>query len=148
MAEGATSGVGEIKNLLALAIYVTLGGHLVLLAGVARSLDAIPPGGTIDAVRGGTAIVALAGTIFDVAVRAAAPVIAALLLANFALAILSRAVPQLQAMAIAFPITIGLGFLVMGAALPFTGAFVGEWVGTLPGTVARTVGAFVPAGGH
>lgn len=145
MAEATVTGVGELENLLAMAIYVTLGGHLALLGGLAESFQTIPPGGGLDLVAGGRAVATLAGTIFLTAVRAAAPVIAALLLANFALAILSRAVPQLQAMAVAFPVTIGLGLLVIGASLPYTGAFVGEWAGTVPGSVARVVGAFAPA---
>jgi flagellar biosynthetic protein FliR len=146
MADAAVTGVGELKNLMAVCLYVTLGGHLVLLAGVADSFQAIPPGSGIDMAGGGRAVASLAGTMFAVAVRAAAPIMVALLLANFGLAILSRAVPQLNAMAVAFPITIGLGFLMFGAALPFTGALIGEWTGGLHGSVARMVGAYVPAG--
>jgi flagellar biosynthetic protein FliR len=146
MADATVTGVGEIKNMLAMCLYLTLGGHLVLLAGVAASFQAIPPGGAVDLGGGGRAVGVLAGTVFSVAIRAAAPIMVALLLANVGLAILSRAVPQLNAMAVAFPITIGLGLLMVGAALPFTGAFIGQWAGRLPESVARMVGAFTPAG--
>jgi flagellar biosynthetic protein FliR len=145
MADAAVTGVGELKNLLAVCLYVTLGGHLTLLSGVAESFRAIPPGGAIDLDAGGRAVGALAGTLFSVAVHAAAPIMVALLLTNVGLAILSRAVPQLNAMAVAFPITIGLGLLMVGAALPFTGAFIGQWAGGLPGSVDRMIDAFTPA---
>jgi flagellar biosynthetic protein FliR len=145
MADATVTGVGELENLLALCLYVTLRGHVVLLSGVAGSFQAIPPGVAVDMGDGGRAVAALAGTVFSVAVRVAAPIMVALLLANLGLAILSRAVPQLNAMAVAFPITIGLGLLTFGAALPYTGSFVGGWTASLAGSVAHIVGAFTPA---
>jgi flagellar biosynthetic protein FliR len=146
MPEMPVGGIGELKSMLALVCYVTLGGHLVLLQGVARSLEVIPPGGAIDVVQGGRAATALAGTVFTTGVRVAAPIMVALLLANLGLAILARAVPQLNSMAVAFPITIGLGLLLLGAALPFLGQLIGNWTMQLPGIVAGTIGAFVPMG--
>jgi flagellar biosynthetic protein FliR len=149
MSDASVTGLGDLKTMLATVIYATLGGHLVLLRGVAESLQAIPPGSALDFSEGGRAVVALGATVFTVAVRAAAPVIAALLLANLGLAILSRAVPQLNAMAVGFPITIGLGFLVFGASLPYLGPFVGRWAGGVHGSVGGLIQAFaLPAGGH
>ena len=144
MADASVTGVGELKNLLAVCIYVTLGGHVVLLTGIAESFRSVPPGAAVDMGQGGRAVAALAGTMFSVAIRAAAPITVALLLANIGMAILSRAVPQLNAMAVAFPVTIGLGFLMLGAALPYTGAFIGQWAGGLHGSVAQMIGAFTP----
>ena len=147
MSDASVTGLGDLKTMLAIAIYATLGGHLILLGGVAESLQTIPPGTALDFGEGGRAVVALGGTVFSVAVRAAAPIIAALLLANLGLAILSRAVPQLNAMAVGFPITIGLGFLVFGASLPYTGPFIGRWVGGVHASVGGIVQAFsLPAG--
>jgi flagellar biosynthetic protein FliR len=147
MAEASVTGVGELKNLLAMTIYVTLGGHVILLTGVAESLQVIPPGAAVDMGQGGRSIVALSGTVFLVAVRVVAPIMVALLLANFGLAILSRAVPQLNAMAVAFPITIGLGFLMFGASLPYTGSYIGQWAGGIHGSVSRVVQSFaLPVG--
>lgn len=146
MQDAPVAGIGQLKSMLALVCYVTLGGHLVLLQGVARSLEVIPPGGAIDIVQGGRATASLAGTLFATGVQVAAPIMVSLLLANLGLAILARAVPQLNSMAVAFPVTIGLGFLAFGAALPFLGRLVADWVGRLPGSVAGTIGAFVPLG--
>ena len=44
-------------------------------------------------------------------------VILALLVSNVALAILGRAVPQLNVMMVSFPITIGVGLIMLGASL-------------------------------
>lgn len=145
MVEVGASGVGELKSLLALTIYATLGGHLVLLAAVQGSFGAIPPGGAIDMTAGAHAVITLAGTVFSTAVRAAAPIMVALLLVNLALAILNRAVPQLNGMAIAFPITTGIGLVLLGAALPFFARYVGDWTGGMGATAASVVRAFTPA---
>jgi flagellar biosynthetic protein FliR len=144
--EAPVGGIGELKSMLALVCYVTLGGHLVLLQGIARSLTVIPPGGAIDVVQGGRAAMTLAGTLFATGAQVAAPIMVALLLANLGLAILARAMPQLTSMAVAFPITISLGLLALGAALPLLGRFLVDWVARLPGTVAGTIGSFVPVG--
>jgi flagellar biosynthetic protein FliR len=144
MAEEPTAGLGELKTMLALVIYVTLGGHLLLLTGVAESFHAIPPGTALDVVAGGRAVAVLAGTVFTAGLHVAAPITVALLLTNFGISILSRAVPQLNSMAMAFPVTIGLGFLALGASLPYVGRFLGEWVVSLPRAVETMVGAFAP----
>lgn len=146
MAEGSVSGVGELKSMFAMVTYVGVGGHLALITALAASFHSIPPGGAIDLANGSHAVVALGATVFTTALRAAAPLIAALMLANFALAILSRAVPQLNAMAVAFPITIGLGLVVFGASLPYTGQFIDQWAHGVGRSAATMVQAFTPAG--
>ena len=47
-------------------------------------------------------------------------------------------------MVIAFPITIGLGFVALGASLPFVVRVIGEWVTSLPRLVSGIIGAFAP----
>ena len=140
-------GIGQLQSLFALAIYAGLGGHLILYQGVSMSLQAVPPGRVLAMGEGVRSVVALAGTIFATGIRAAAPVIVALILAHLALAILGKAVPQLNVMMLSFPITIGLGLMAFGAAFPFLASFVTGAVEQLPATVSGTVGAFVPAPG-
>jgi flagellar biosynthetic protein FliR len=140
-------GIGEFKNMMALVIYVTLGGHLSLIAGLGSSLDLIQPGSPIDFVTGSLALVSLAGGLFATAVRVAAPIMVALLLTNIALAILGKAVPQLNVLMLAFPITIGVGLVVFGAALPYFQALIVQWVEGVPGSVGDMIEAFAPSVG-
>jgi flagellar biosynthetic protein FliR len=140
-----TSGVGQVLGYLSLLIYVALGGHLILLRGVADSLQALPPGTAMDALSGAHLGTRLVGAVFSCGVRAAAPVMVALLLANVALAILSRAVPQLNAMMVSLPLTFGIGMMMIGVALPIIASVVGGWVQSLQEQVGAVVGAFQPA---
>jgi len=143
----AVPGVAQLQTILALLVYASLDGHLMLLKGLADSLRVLPPGSGFGLSGEAAPVVALLGTLFTCAVRAAAPVMVALLLANLALAVLSRAVPQLNAMMVAFPITIGVGLIMIGASVPvMTGAMRG-WTETLPAMAAAALRGFQPAGG-
>jgi flagellar biosynthetic protein FliR len=60
-----------------------------------------------------------AGTgIFAVGLRIALPVIAAILIANLTLGMLMRTAPQVNLLAIGFPLTLALGFAVLALMLP------------------------------
>ncbi len=144
---GGSPGIGELKNMMALVIYVTLGGHLALMAGLGMSLELIPPGSPVDITAGASALVSLAGGLFATAVRVAAPIMVALLLTNISLAILGKAVPQLNVLMLAFPITIGVGLVVFGAALPYYHTLIVQWVEGIPGSVLNMIDAFTPAVG-
>ena len=134
-------GLGQVSTLLAVLIYLALGGHLVLLRALAHSLQVLPPGGGIEFTGGGPTAVALAGQLFACAASAAGPVMVTLLLANIALAVLSRAVPQINAMTVSFPVTIALGLLMYSVSLPNVSNVIARWLGALPGVAE---GVLVP----
>jgi flagellar biosynthetic protein FliR len=141
------SGVGLILSNLVLLIYVGIGGHLMLLRGLADSLQTLPPGLPMD-LAGGRDTVVAAGGVFRCALSTAAPVMVTLLLAEISVALLSRAVPQINAMMISFPVAIGVGLIMTGAALPFLATSIEGWMHQLPGSVVTLLGALqsAPAG--
>ena len=144
------SEFGHLFGLFATALYLGLDGHLTLISGLADSLKALPPGSPFDVAAGGNAMVALCGALFGTAVCVAGPVLVTLLLTHVALALLNRAVPQLNALMTSFPITIGAGLLTLGLALPvMTNAYASS-LEHLPEMVEHTLGAWIPvvAGGH
>ena len=59
------------------------------------------------------------GQIFLVGLMLSLPMLAALLIANIAMGILTRAAPQLNLFAIGFPLMLGAGFVVLLMALPY-----------------------------
>ncbi|HTO91396.1 MAG TPA: flagellar biosynthetic protein FliR [Candidatus Sulfotelmatobacter sp.] len=142
------SGVAQFQTILALLIYTSAGGHLMLLQALAESLRVLPPGSGFGLSASPAALGALPGTLFSCAIRAAAPVMVALLLANVALAVMSRAVPQLNAMMVAFPLTIGIGLIVSAAAMPLIAATIRGWIENLPIATAAALHGFQAAGSH
>ena len=63
----------------------------------------------------------MGGVLFEVAVRIAAPVTAAMLLANIAVGILGRTIPQLNLMALQLPAHVGVTLLLMGVGASLFG---------------------------
>jgi len=59
--------------------------------------------------------------IFSTGLQLSLPIVAALLITNVALGILTRAAPQLNIFGIGFPVTLGVGFLTLSLALPYLG---------------------------
>lgn len=142
MAGHPESGIGKIKSFLAMVIYLGVGGHLILLRGIADSLDVLPPGAPMGLVDGGGAAVSMVGTMFETAISVAAPVMVTLLMTHAAVAILNRAVPQIHTMLVAFPLTIGIGLIMIGAALPLVTAAIRVWMSGVPGSMESAVESF------
>ena len=65
-----------------------------------------------------------------------------MLVGNTALAILTRAAPQLNLFSVAFPIQIGIGLTALAAAIPFIGAFYHGWTGVYNNTLDHVFHAF------
>jgi flagellar biosynthetic protein FliR len=61
------------------------------------------------------------GTIFSAGVIISLPVVAALLIANLAVGIMTRAAPQLNIFAVGFPVTLMTGFVALYLADPYIG---------------------------
>ncbi len=144
MRDIGSPGIGQLQGQFVLAVYVAVGGHLILLTGLGRSLLTIPPGTPIALGDGGRFMIALAGGVFSTAVQVAAPMMVALLVTNLALAVLNRAVPQLNTMMVAVPVTVAVGLITMGATLPIAAGFVSGWATGLGGTTDAVVQAFTP----
>jgi flagellar biosynthetic protein FliR len=138
-------GIGQIYQQFALGIFVVLGGPVLLISGLAESLILIPPGTAIDFASGARATVALAGDVFRVAVHVVGPVMVTLLVTNLALAVLNRAVPQLNTMMVAVPVTVAVGLVAIGATLPLAAGVVSHWARGTADTSVRVIRPFVPA---
>jgi flagellar biosynthetic protein FliR len=84
------------------------------------SYEFVPPFGAKLSDGIATDIIHLAQNMLGVALKLAAPVFATLLIVNTVLAILGRAVPQMNVFVLSFQITIGAGLFAMSLAMPFT----------------------------
>ena len=134
-----TSAIAQFLSLLTLMLFLALNIHLSMLATLAESFISMP----ISAMPAGDSafrqIANWGGLIFSAGAQLALPVIAALLLTNIALGVLTRAAPQLNLFGIGFPITLGAGFIVIALMLPYLTAPLErlfhqglQTVGTLP----------------
>ena len=133
--------LGTFLQLFAVTVLLTAGGHLVMLEALADSTQRLPLGSALTADTGLLDIVNLGGTLFAFGLRFAAPVIAVALVANVALAVLSRAAPQLNILQLAFPIQILVGLATLMAAIPFIGSWLMGWESSYSDLLTRALGA-------
>ncbi|HJX43070.1 MAG TPA: flagellar biosynthetic protein FliR [Geodermatophilus sp.] len=112
------SVMGKLHTLLATTLLFTSGGHLLLVRGFATSYEGLPVSGGFPADSIGAVVLTAFSMMFMAAVQIAGPMVAVLMLADVALALLSRAAPALNIFAIGFPVKIMLTLTLLGLTFP------------------------------
>ena len=102
--------------LVSLSVFVCIGGHRLVMAGLLDTFQTIPPGNGIFSRSIADAFVTLMAQSFSLGIRAAAPATIALLLATLVLGLISRTVPQLNVLILGF----GMNSLLIFGALALT----------------------------
>jgi len=119
MSQGRSSAVSQFLVWVVTLAVLAVNAHLVLLEALAESFYTLPIA-AISFRNDGFWDLALWGSkIFSAGLQLAMPIVAALLITNVALGILTRAAPQLNLFGIGFPITLGVGFLTLMMTLPY-----------------------------
>lgn len=126
-----------LVRIAALTLLLSLNLHAVMLAALRQSLEAVPLGTPGHLVGSVDAALRSASVLFALGIQFAAPVIASALLVTLTLALLTRAAPQLNAFAIAFPIQTGAGLVATGAALTAMSYMLRQWQGPYRDLVGR-----------
>lgn len=122
LASSETPVISEFIDLLALLLFLSLNGHLLYVATLAQSFSVIP----VSAVPLGAAswlnLAELGSKMFAAGLLLALPIIVALLITNLALAVLTRAAPQLNIFSVGFPLTLIGGFVALALTLNYLAA--------------------------
>lgn len=104
----------HILYMVCFLIFLALDGHLHLLRALADSFALVPPGGLRVSGALTERVLELSASMFFLAVKIAAPVLAALFMVELTLALMGRAAPQMNLLTMGFPIKIAVGFFFMG----------------------------------
>lgn len=116
---GQTLVLGRFFNMLAVLVFLAVNAHLLLLGVLVDSFQSLPISPQPLAAAGFYTVAGFGSTVFAVGLQLALPLIAILLMTNLALGILTRSAPQLNIFAIGFPITLGVGLIVLDLTLPY-----------------------------
>jgi flagellar biosynthesis protein FliR len=137
--EGATA-LDPLFALLAGLLFLALDVHLAMVGVIARSFEAFPLGaGWPGSVW--LAAVQLSTLLLEIGVRIALPLALVLLLAELAMALVARAIPQLNVFVLSLPLKLTLGIVLLIASLPALAAGTGNAYGTI---VSALDGGMVP----
>lgn len=110
--------VARWLGMIAILAFLATNGHLYMLSALAESFATLPIGSAMSS-NGFYSVASWGGSIFAFGLQIALPIVAALLITNIALGILTRAAPQLNLFAVGFPITITIGFVVLALSMPY-----------------------------
>lgn len=138
--------LGTFLSMFVVTVLLALNVHVLMLQAIGASLRSIPVGSAMELQRGLGALLSLGGTLFVTGLRFAAPVMATVMIGNAALAVLSRAAPQLNILSLAFPLQIGLGLFAVGVAIPFIATTLSNWPAQYDHQLTIVLTAFVRGG--
>ena len=108
---------GRFYDLLAVVLLFVIGGDLLLLQGFITSFQAIPLHAPPLNALASTVLTDMT-TYFGAAVEIAAPLLAALFLAQVVMGMISRAAPAMNVLSLSFPFMILLTILLASLAIP------------------------------
>ncbi|NOZ06861.1 MAG: flagellar biosynthetic protein FliR [Chloroflexi bacterium] len=117
---GMGSALDQFYGWLAVLIFFAFNGHHNLIAAMAKTFEVVPVGTLqIDSLVFGR-MLALLTTSFQAAVQVSIPLIGSLLLADVALGLVARTVPQVNVFFVGLPIKMGVGIGMLIFTTPIT----------------------------
>ena len=114
----------QFFGLLAIVVFMGIGGHRMVIAAVLKTFSAVPLAGMTPSAGVFEAMIALTGVSFLLALKVAAPVLITLLLASVAMGMLQRSCPQFHILSMALPVRAILTLVVLAGALVTLAAVV------------------------
>lgn len=111
--------VAQFLGLLTTLTFFSANGHLMLLSVLAESFRLLPMADTGLSASVWLTLVDWGGKIFLTGLMLSLPIVAALLVTNLALGVLTRAAPQLNVFSVGFPVTLLVGWAVLLLSLPY-----------------------------
>jgi flagellar biosynthetic protein FliR len=132
-----TPVLAQFLGVIAALAFLSMNGHLYMLAALADSFQAFPISATLPSAAAFRTLAEWGTTIFTHALQLAMPLIGALMITNLALGILTRSAPQLNIFAVGFPITLSVGFATLALSLPYLAPMLDHLVNTGLDTMQR-----------
>lgn len=132
-------------NLLMTLIFLYANGHMLVIKALIQSFQVAPPGFLntwrpelfTEVVKGMTGL-------YILALKIAAPVVAALFCVKVAFGITAKAVPQMNIMFVGIPVYIIVGFIVLGFGMPWWPQLLGRALVEVDFTLGRILNILAP----
>ena len=135
----SSSALDQFYSLVAIALFLAINGHHMLIRTLFRTFDLVPLGTfVLDAVTV-EQLVVLTSEVFVVGVTLALPVVGTLLLTDVGLGLLARAVPQIQVFFVGLPLKVGLGFVTLALTMNITLPVIKDYFADIAVTILSVV---------
>lgn len=140
-----TGVIAHLLYMVTTLIFLSLDGHLYLLRAFMETYKYIPAGGLLITDSIFHQMLNLAGTMYALTIKVVAPVMAGLFLVELALALMSRASPQVHIMEVGFPLKIAVGFFFVSMIFSMLAVDVREYIKGLDALFINLLRALGPA---
>lgn len=110
--------IGSFQNVLALLLFLTTNSHHYMIAALYQSYARIPIFGLAGGKEVSQVMIDLFGTMLITGLKLAIPVVGAIFVAEMALGLIARTMPQMQVFFVGIPAKIFLGIMLLVMILP------------------------------
>ena len=117
MLEGQTTIIGQMYFLVAMMIFLAIGGHRAVVTALLDSFQTLPPGSFRYNASMLTLIEQLLADAFILAIRLGGPALTALFLASLTMGVVSRTIPQINVLTIGFAVRVFVALTVAALSL-------------------------------
>lgn len=115
--------LGSVFSMLAVLIFFSVDGHLIMLRLMQMSFMKFPPGMGIDGLNIGALIVYF-GRCFIFGFAIVAPVVLCLFVVDLGVAFMSRTMPQMNVFVMSMALKVVVGLMMVAISLPFAGGLI------------------------
>ncbi len=110
--------IAQFKYMLCLIVFLSVDAHHIMLGAFVQSYQSMPTLSAVMLESIKESLIGLIGHMTLLALQMAAPVVAVSMVVDAALGLVSRAVPQMQALVVGMPAKILMGMIALSLALP------------------------------
>lgn len=118
MMDGQSTIIGQLYFLVAMMVFLAVGGHRAMVSALLDTFQSIPPGSFRYNASMLGLIERLLTDAFILGIRLAGPALIALLLASLTMGVISRTIPQINVLTIGFAVRVFVALSVTGVSLP------------------------------
>jgi flagellar biosynthetic protein FliR len=119
LSELQISLLGQFEFLLAILLFLAVGGHHLLLMAMANSYAVIPVNTFAMTAPLAQQVGLILGNMFTISFKVGFPMIAAIFLIKVSMGLIARTVPQMNVFIVGLPLNIFVGLIVMGLSLTY-----------------------------
>ncbi len=119
MTQSQVSVISQLYYIMAVLLFFVTGAHQILVGAMFQSCVAIPPFSGFEPAGGAWYLLKEFGTVFVLGLRMAGPIVIVLLLVSASMGVIVKTVPQINILAVGFPVKIAVGLITFGVSLVF-----------------------------
>ncbi len=118
--------IGQFYNLIAVLVFFTIDGHILLIRGLAQSFSIVPVGQAAPSPELFGILIRAFGDIFIIALMIAAPVVGTIMVVDMFLGVMAKAMPRMNVFFVGFPLRIGVGLVFVGLGMTYVVPFISD----------------------